>query len=70
MYIAVLNNWPTMQLDFVLAFPQAQAETDIFMQITQGFSLQGGNKRLLPIITQKSTIYIVKNKLVGCGINT
>lgn len=28
MYIAVLNNWPTMQLDFVLAFPQALVETD------------------------------------------
>ena len=44
MYIAVLNNWPTMQLDFVLAFPQAVVETDIFMQIPQGFSLQGGNR--------------------------
>jgi Reverse transcriptase (RNA-dependent DNA polymerase) len=43
MYIAVLNKWPTMQLDFVLAFLQAPAETDIFMQIPQGFSLQGGN---------------------------
>jgi Reverse transcriptase (RNA-dependent DNA polymerase) len=43
MYIAVLHKWPTMQLDFVLAFPQAPAETDIFIQIPQGFSLQGGN---------------------------
>jgi Reverse transcriptase (RNA-dependent DNA polymerase) len=41
MYIAVLNNWPTMQLDFVLAFPQALVETDIFMQIPQGFSIPG-----------------------------
>ena len=44
MFAAVLNCWTTMQLDFVLAFPQAPVETDIFMQVPQGFSIAGGSR--------------------------
>lgn len=33
MMIAVFNEWQTKQLDFVLAFPQAPVETELFMDI-------------------------------------
>jgi Reverse transcriptase (RNA-dependent DNA polymerase)/GAG-pre-integrase domain len=41
---AALMGWTTRQLDFVLAFPQAPVETDIYMQIPAGFELQGDKK--------------------------
>jgi Reverse transcriptase (RNA-dependent DNA polymerase) len=44
MYLAVLNKWFTHQLDFVLAFPQAPVETDIYMEIPAGFDIDGDNK--------------------------
>lgn len=44
MYMAVLNNWHTKQLDFVLAFLQAPVETDLYMEIPQGFSVLSSDK--------------------------
>ena len=44
MFIAVLNSWYIKSLDFVLAFPQAPAETDLYMQIPPGFHIEGGSK--------------------------
>jgi Reverse transcriptase (RNA-dependent DNA polymerase) len=73
MYIVVLNNWPTMQLDFVLAFPQAVVETDIFMQIPQGFSIQGGTKdyclKLLNNLYGQKQAGRVWNKHLTKGLN-
>jgi hypothetical protein len=45
MTMAALNNWSTKQLDFVLAFPQAPVETDIYMEIPDGFALAKGTKK-------------------------
>jgi Reverse transcriptase (RNA-dependent DNA polymerase) len=42
--IEVLQKWKSKQLDFVLAFPQAPVETDLYMAIPPGFSISG-NKR-------------------------
>jgi Reverse transcriptase (RNA-dependent DNA polymerase) len=44
MNIAVLSGWTTRQLDFVLAFPQAPVETDLYMEIPQGFNIDGSRK--------------------------
>ena len=38
----VLNyNWHTIQMDYVLAYPQAPAQRELFMQIPKGFALDG-----------------------------
>lgn len=42
--ISILNNWHTCQIDFVLAFPQADVECDIYMAIPLGFNLKGKKK--------------------------
>jgi hypothetical protein len=42
--ISILNNWHTRQIDFALAFPQADVECDIFMAIPPGFNLKGRKK--------------------------
>jgi Reverse transcriptase (RNA-dependent DNA polymerase) len=39
MMFAALKNWRTKQLDFVLAFPQAPVETDLYMEIPKGFEV-------------------------------
>jgi hypothetical protein len=41
---SILKNWETRQIDFVLAFPQADVECDIFMEIPGGFVLKGDKK--------------------------
>lgn len=36
--VALINDWHTRQLDFVLAFPQADLKVDIYMKIPWGFN--------------------------------
>ena len=40
--LALSNNWHTRQLDYVLAFPQAPAERNLYMEIPKGFTLDEG----------------------------
>jgi Reverse transcriptase (RNA-dependent DNA polymerase) len=47
MNMAALHGWVTRQLDFVLAFPQAPVETDIYMEIPAGFEVKGRKKDLV-----------------------
>eukprot|EP00978_Attheya_sp_CCMP212_P017515 scaffold46797_cov52-Attheya_sp.AAC.1 len=43
MTLALVNNWHTRQLDFVLAYPQADVECDMmYMEIPPGFKLPAG----------------------------
>lgn len=42
--ISILNDWHTRQIDFVLAFPQADVECDIYMEIPPGFDIKGRKK--------------------------
>eukprot|EP00978_Attheya_sp_CCMP212_P021713 scaffold63791_cov41-Attheya_sp.AAC.1 len=42
MTLALVNNWHTRQLDFVLAYPQADVECDMYMEISRGFKLPAG----------------------------
>jgi hypothetical protein len=39
--MSVLRNWHCRQLDFVLAYTQADAECEIYMEIPKGFSVNG-----------------------------
>jgi hypothetical protein len=39
--MAILNNWHTRQLDFVLAYTQADIERDIYMKLPAGFTIPG-----------------------------
>jgi hypothetical protein len=39
--LVLLNNWYTVQLDYVLAYPQAPVERDLYMLLPKGFSIQG-----------------------------
>ena len=39
--MALLFRWKTRQIDFVLAFPQANAECDLFIELPRGMSFPG-----------------------------
>jgi hypothetical protein len=42
--LAVLNKFHTRQIDFVLAYPQAPAECEMYMEIPRGFEHHGSRK--------------------------
>jgi hypothetical protein len=42
--LAVVKGWHTRQVDFVLAYPQADIETELYMEIPQGFEFEGSKK--------------------------
>ena len=39
--LVMLFKWSTRQIDFVLAFPQADVECDLFMQLPRGLTFEG-----------------------------
>lgn len=41
--MSVVHGWYTKQLDYVLAFPQAPVERDIYMKIPKGFEVDDGD---------------------------
>ena len=43
--IAMINNLPTRSVDFVLAFPQADVDVPVYMELPIGFELHNANKR-------------------------
>jgi hypothetical protein len=43
--LAALHGWKTTQIDYVLAFPQAPVERDIYMEIPKGYEVEGANRK-------------------------
>ena len=43
--LATAHNWHTVQLDYVLAFPQAPVEKDLYMTIPRGFEMDKGDNK-------------------------
>ena len=42
--LATMHSWETKQIDFVLAYPQADIECDMYMEIPKGFEIDGNRK--------------------------
>ena len=43
--LMLVNQWKSKQVDFVLAFPQADIECEMYMEVPRGFSLDGSRKK-------------------------
>ena len=43
--LALLQNWFSRQIDFVLAFPQAPIEFDMYMEIPKGIDVENGSPK-------------------------
>ena len=51
MTLSIIKSWHTWQIDFTLAYPQADVECDLYMDIPRGFQAgNGNNKHCLQII--------------------
>ena len=42
--LTLVNGWYTQQIDYVLAYPQAPIEREIYMKIPRGMEIEGRNK--------------------------
>jgi hypothetical protein len=54
--LSILQNWHTGQLDFVLAYPQADVETEQYMEMPKGFDV-GGHSRASHVLKLLKNIY-------------
>jgi Reverse transcriptase (RNA-dependent DNA polymerase) len=43
--LVLIYGWHTIQIDFILAYPQADVECDIYMQIPKGFAIDGKTRK-------------------------
>jgi hypothetical protein len=64
--ISILRGWDTRQINFVLAFPQADVECDIYMEVPPGFDLSEEKKKFC--LKLKKNIYGTKHKASGQGV--
>ena len=39
--LALMNNWKTQQLDYIMAYPQAPVEKELYMELPKGFDIEG-----------------------------
>jgi hypothetical protein len=57
--LVTLNKWVSRQVDFVLAFPQADIECPLYMEIPRGFQSEGTNPpQLNPVKLDPVMTYI------------
>jgi hypothetical protein len=59
---AIINNWYTRQIDFVLAYTQADIERDLYMKLSSGFVLPG---KELTEEDQKNYVLKLEKNLYG-----
>jgi hypothetical protein len=52
---ATLKGWQTRQLDFVLAYTQADVETDLYMETPKGFQMKGKDQEY--VLKLKKNLY-------------
>ena len=43
------DNFETRSIDFVLAFPQAEIQADVYMELPHGFEFEGSKKYILKL---------------------
>jgi histone deacetylase 1/2 len=56
MVMAIVNKWATRQVDFILAYPQADIEFDIYMELPQGVETKYGNGKT-HVLKLKKNLY-------------
>jgi len=61
--LSIIHGWHTAQMDFVLAYPQADIEVPLFMEIPRGFECKGYEKGELVLQLRKN---LYGQKQAGC----
>ena len=67
--LVAMFDWYTLQLDYVLAFPQAPVERELYMAVPKGFSLENGKPEDYALKIHKN-IYVtnVDNQSIIWGL--
>jgi hypothetical protein len=65
--LSILNNWHTHQVDFVLAYTQADIEFDMYMELHMGIKKNTAMEK--PMCSNFSKTSLVKNRLDEYGTN-
>ena len=53
-----MHGWSTRQIDFTLAYPQADAECELYMEIPHGFQMpEGGGAQITGYLKILKNIY-------------
>jgi len=55
--MSALHKWHTRQIDYVLAFPQAPVERQIFMEIPKGFEIKNGGRTKDYVLELHKNVY-------------
>jgi hypothetical protein len=63
---SILHGWHSKQLDFLLAYPQADAERELYMEIPKGVTVEGSDDRDKYALRIQKNLYGL-NKLAGYG---
>ena len=58
--VAKIHNLDTKVIDFVLAFPQAKLDVDVFMEIPAGMKLSGEHHRSMYVLKLNKSLYGLK----------
>jgi len=58
--LIMTHEWKSRQLDFILAYPQADAERDIYMRMPKGFKLKDGRDHHSHVLKLIKNIYGLK----------
>ena len=56
--LAIINEWVTRQIDFVLAFPQAEVECPMYMEVPRGCNVDGSRDNY--VLKLKKNLYGAK----------
>jgi len=58
MMLTMIQEWHTCQLDFVLAYSQAEVEGNIYIKLPKGFSLSGERRNKTHVLKCLKNIWI------------
>lgn len=61
--ISILHDLPVQSVDFVLAFPQADLDTPVYMELPAGLEIDGANHSGEYIIELKNSLYRLKQSV-------
>jgi hypothetical protein len=64
---ALINAWETRQIDFVLAYTQADVECELYMSIPKGFEVEGSDDA--QVLKLRKNLF-GKDRQGGYGTNT
>ena len=65
LFMSIMKGWHTRQLDYVMAYPEAPMERDMYMEISKGYKVEGDNSEAHVLKVHKISRYRSKQGKFG-----